>query len=968
MSPDHWARVKEIFQAAQERQPAEREAWLEAACAGDEVLRREVESLLAAHEEAGSFIEKPAVAPETPVAGEELEGRNVGPYRLVRKLGQGGMGAVFLAVRDDAFRKQVALKLIKRGMDTDDILRRFRNERQIVANLDHPNIARLLDGGTTEDGLPYFVMEHVEGQPIDRYCDQRRLTLTQRLEIFRRVCAAVHFAHQNLVVHRDLKPGNILVTSEGVPKLLDFGIAKILDPGSAQTVVNTATELHPMTPEYASPEQVRGEPITTASDVYSLGVLLYELLTGRRPYRLKAGNVHEIARAICEDEPEKPSTAVVRSERGALPAVDGDPARLGRRLAGDLDNIVLMAMRKDPRRRYASAEQLSEDIRRHLSGLPVIARPDTWSYRTGKFVRRNRAAVVAGLLVAASLLAGIVTATWQAHIARLERERADRRFNDVRQLSNALLFDFHDAIEDLPGSTPARELLVKRALQYLDSLAREASGDANLQRELATAYDRVGRIQWDRYYANIGDAKGAFESHRKALKIRTALAGSESPRIGDQEDFADSYFRIGDALIATGKTRPALDQYRKALRVLKELSARNRDDLQLRHFLAITYQRVGDTLGNPMFPNLGDPDGALANYRVMMDLFRSLVAADPKDQDWKHSLAIGHEKLGNLLEGQGDLQGALTHYKRELELYEEGVRTDPHNVSFRRDLAVGYGRVGGVLANSGRPDQALDHFLKMHAIREELAAADPTNAGARHDLALSHGGVGYLFGLLGRTEEARKHYLASLRLCEKIAEADRESSQAQTDLADALLSWGEFLKRSGEARRALEAWERSLDILREQYAKDRANIFVRSRLAQTLGELASLNHNLEREATAREHRSEALALAREIADSPRASPQDLNGYAWDLLTCEPEDLRNPATALHYAARAVEETGGRDPNILDTLALAYFLNGDPERAVSTQSRALQESDPASPSYGEFRANLERFQRALEARAR
>ena len=414
----------------------------------------------------------------------------LGPYRLIREIGHGGMGTVYLGVRaDDAFQKRVAIKVLKRGMDTDSIVRRFRHERQILASLEHPFIASLLDGGSTPDGRPYFAMEYVEGQPIVDYCDTHRLDTAARLELFRHVCSAVQYAHQNLIIHRDIKPANVLVIAEGTPKLLDFGIAKLLNPELAgQTLAPTAPGLQLMTPEYASPEQVRGDAVSTATDVYSLGVLLYELLAGRLPYRLTSRAPADIVRIVCESEPMRPSTAITsidpeppgeaatrsephhasKSTAAWKPTrrltVDAD--RLRRQLAGDLDNIILKALSKEPRRRYASVDQFSEDVRRHLAGLPVIARKDTWGYRTTKFVRRNRAAVVTLAATFAVLVAGIIGTTWQARVARVERARAEQRFGDVRQLANAFLFDFHDSIADLEGSTPARKLVVTKGLEY----------------------------------------------------------------------------------------------------------------------------------------------------------------------------------------------------------------------------------------------------------------------------------------------------------------------------------------------------------------------------------------------------------------------------------------------------------------------------------------------------------------------
>ena len=429
MTPQRWEQIRQVFDGALERPAQDRAAYLRVLCARDDELRREVETLLRSSEQAGEFLETPAAQLSQVIfldpsnnpsddneVGEYPEGHRIGPYQFVRRIGRGGMGAVWLATRfDREYRKQVAIKMVKRGMDSQEILRRFRTERQVLANLDHPNIARLIDGGSTPDGLPYLVMEYVEGTPIDQYCERRRCSISERLHLFRAVCSAVHYAHQNLVVHRDIKPSNIMVAG-GIPKLLDFGIAKLLSPdGVTLDLAQTRPEMRPMTLDYASPEQVRGEPITTATDVYSLGVLLFRLLTGKMPYGAKLGSQAAMQHAICEQEPLRPSSLVLADDSTGVPEAtqkmeavsesrDKARKRLRKKLAGDLDNIILMALRKEPHRRYLSVEQFSQDIGRYLEGRPVIARLDTPGYQFAKFVRRNAEGVAAAVVIGVALI------------------------------------------------------------------------------------------------------------------------------------------------------------------------------------------------------------------------------------------------------------------------------------------------------------------------------------------------------------------------------------------------------------------------------------------------------------------------------------------------------------------------------------------------------------------------------------
>jgi serine/threonine protein kinase len=427
MTPDEFRHIRDIFEQAVSRPAAEREAFVERECHGDAGMRAEVQRLLEARERVPSWLDETALGGSVPADPPDMAGRHLGGYTLMHEIGCGGMGRVYLAERSDgAFRKQVAIKMVLPNARIAGIMARFRQEREILASLDHPNIARLFDGGVTEEGWPYFVMEYVEGQPIDRWCDEQRLNISQRIELFRGVLAAVRYAHQRLVVHRDLKPGNIFVTRDGTVKLLDFGIAKVLSRETPGEAPETVTLAQMMTPEYASPEQVQGMPISTLSDIYSLGVILYELLTGHRPYRLTSAAMHEMARVIAQVEPTRPSEVVATVENlpghGQAPITpevvsavrEGDPERLRKRLSGDLDAILLMALRKEPERRYGSAESFAEDLARHRDNRPIAAREATPWYRFKRLCVRNPSGVAAAVLLAISFFGSGLAVVMQA--------------------------------------------------------------------------------------------------------------------------------------------------------------------------------------------------------------------------------------------------------------------------------------------------------------------------------------------------------------------------------------------------------------------------------------------------------------------------------------------------------------------------------------------------------------------------
>jgi non-specific serine/threonine protein kinase/serine/threonine-protein kinase len=777
--------IEGIFHAALELPAEQLDAFLRQRCGDDTNLRRQVEQLLQSHRQSDHFIEQPLVRPQADAAerddGDRLIGQTVGQYRILQRLGGGGMGVVYLAQRaDHQYEKRVAIKLIKRGMDTDSVLRHFQTERQILATFDHPNIAHLLDGGATDDGRPYFVMEYVEGMPVDAYCDAQQLSIAQRLQLFRQICGAVTYAHRHAIIHRDLKPSNILVDRDGVPKLLDFGIAKVLQPGDYPESILTMLGLRMMTPDYASPEQVRGEALTTASDVYSLGVVLYKLLTGSQPYDLPRTS-HDISRAITETEPRRPSAA------------GGNAARWARGLRGDLDNIVLMALRKEPERRYQSVERFSEDVRRHLEHLPVLARQDAFGYRALKFVQRNKAATAAAALVALSLLAGIVATSWQAQkareqeaIAKAAKARAEQRFNDVRRLAHSVLFEYYDAIENLPGATAAREMLVKNAITYLDSLAGEASDDKALQLELAAAYDRVGDVHGRLFSAaTLGDRAGALNSYMKAARIREAIVASNPHDQRARTDLAGSYIAIGTQFQETRDPARGVEYVRRGISEYVKALAENPADLQIRIELARAYNNLGLAL-----EETGDAAGSMQNHRKALQLREAMVAADPGNEKLRRHLAVSYINLGRAQVLTGAMTEALASNRQAMTICSALVARDGSNADYRRLLSNTYQNDGEYRDFLDDPAGALESFRKKLALDERSVADDPRNVAAREDLAYANARIGDILAEGGANAEALPYREKSLALYQKLSSTSPES---------VILRYREAIARAGVA-------------------------------------------------------------------------------------------------------------------------------------------------------------------------
>jgi eukaryotic-like serine/threonine-protein kinase len=843
MTPLNWQRIEAIIDEVLELDEAGRRAYLDEACGDDHELRSEVESLLAYESKSGQALAdaiQAGAASYLDECGGFAEGERIGVYRVIREIGRGGMGTVYLAQRDDDhFQKQVAIKLVTRGMDTGAVLARFRRERQILARLEHPYIARLLDGGSTADGRPYLVMEYVEGQPVTTWCAERRCGVRERVELFRKVCAAVQSAHQNLVVHRDLKPGNILVDASGTPKLLDFGIAKLLMPegGPAATVEIGAVPM--FTPDYASPEQVQGEAITTASDVYSLGAILYELLAGSGPHRLESHSPTELDRVICRQEPVRPSST------GQVPA-------------GDLDNVVLMALQKEPARRYVSAAEFSEDLHRYLEGLPVRAREDTLIYRSGKFVRRHRAGVVAAILLVASLAGGVTVSTIQAR-------RAERRFSEVRRMAHAVLYDIYDSIRDLPGSVKAREIVVNTALRYLDGLVRDAAGDPGLQLELAEAYERVADVQGDSNSRNLGNTGAALKSYRKALEIADNLASARArPEKADlirmrvrmqigligglahSPEYYNQGIQIGQAAIERGNAG------RDILRVLSELYlAASRDEPDSARGLAtarkglalLEKMAAAEPVNEQLQSELADQYSNLASRMTRTDrvsdalaaagnavrIREALVAAHPLNVRYRRELMIGHSKVGDACLGTPGYQAlAIESFAKALKIAEELAVAKDFTAEY--DLAMALGKVGQAAAKAGDHDRALPILRRSHSTLNALLLKDPKNVRVRRQSAFTLASIGTTQTAMGDIAGAVRSYRESISQSEAMLQESPADILTVNYLCLNYQKIARLLATGGQRSEALEALAKSLATAQASRSLDASNPVMQSML------------------------------------------------------------------------------------------------------------------------------------------
>ena len=843
MTPENWKKFKEIFNEAVELSFAERADFLRQKFNGDDSeMRREVEKMLAVSDEEtiSDSLEKNAFELFTNGSGKAKIPEKIGDYKIIEEIGRGGMGAVYKAIRETRdFTQKVALKVIKRGMDTDVILSRFRQERQILASLQHPNIASFIDGGMTRDGLPFYAMEYIEGTEIDRYCGRENLDVKERLEIFLKVCDAVQFAHQNFIAHRDLKPNNILITGDRIVKLLDFGIAKVLSSGEGVLEkTGTVTEYRMMTPAYASPEQVRGEKVGVQSDVYSLGVILYELLTGRKPFDFKNLRPDEAVRVICENDPIKPSAVKTGSNfegetrrenfqteknlQETSIAKTSKPENINPKiLKGDLDNIILKALQKSPERRYASVEQFSEDIRRYLAGLPVSARPDTFVYRTTKFIKRNRVAVIAGALIFTALIVGLIATLYQTRAAQAERTRAEKRFGQVRKLANNVVFKYHDAIAALPGATAAREMLIKDAIEYLDNLAEDAGDNPELENELAQAYLKIGNVQGSVYTANLGDSTGALESYNKSLALFGNLIKKNPNNAAYLKNYLDAVDQQTLLFTRLYRWREAEQAGEKLLEGSKKLVELEPGNQEYQIKLVRSLQTMGDVVNF-----YGGHLASIEWYRRSLDAAEKLYAEKPQDEIVRRNVIVPLQRIGTKSEYYAEIlkeRGAPPEeieniyieaeqmHRRSVEMAQQLQKEFPEKEIYNRYVAAVSINYGTALARIGRGEEGLPLITRSCESLKKSSETDPKNYEAKRDISECLQYLAFAYDAMKLTRKAIETNNESIKILEEITVQDPTNFEFLSQAHLTFNNTGDIYFREGKLNEALDFYRRGIN-------------------------------------------------------------------------------------------------------------------------------------------------------------
>ncbi len=793
---ENYEKVRNLFAAAFDLAPEKRAEFLRRMNEDENVIA-EVKSLLDSCAEAGEFLNDVSAADSVRDSLERRDsfiGRTIDQYRIEKEIGRGGMGVVFLAARED-FRQQVALKLIKRGMDSDAILERFRREREILAALNHPNIARLLDGGTTADDLPFFVMEYVEGIPIDEFCRTNDLPETAKLELFRKVCGALIFAHQKLIVHRDLKPSNILVTGDGTPKLLDFGIAKLLDSTAAETQTNQRV----LTPAYASPEQIRGEAVDTKSDVYSLGKILAEILLGENFKDLK------------------------------FPTTEHQFSTLSKqKLNTDLHNILAMSLREDAARRYGSVERFSEDIRLYLAGLPVTARKDTFSYRAAKFLKRNRFAaavstlfIVALLISFAAILKQSQTANRERETAMRERKTAERRLGDLRKMSDSFTKEIHGAIENLPGSLPARQMLMRHAVEQLDQLAAESADNPALQDELAQAYYSS---------AQLPDMSLTEKdlTLRKEIAIYGKLVAAEPSNIHYQEQMALGYGALSDISKVRGSLADALEFDQTGVSMLEQI-VRNEPN-SVEHHVNLAYILINTATVYVLEGKI--EDASLYSRKTVAEIeeIRKLDANEPELVPLTDQIQI---EISAEQARSSEYKPAIKVLRRMLGKYETQLAKNGNDTSINYYIWAINRRLADTFQRSGDNNATFKHLQTSVKLIENLLAGSPKDFGYHRNSAATHILFGELLMSRNQSATALENFRRAAELSDYVVQGDTDNSEAKTDLARANANIGNILILKGKQNEGLEYLKKAFASFQELAARDAENAELKLQFSQT---------------------------------------------------------------------------------------------------------------------------------------
>ncbi len=876
LNEEDFHKIKEIFADVVELPMEKRDDMLHEKCGDDANLKAEIESLLAAHDEAENIIEKNAFDYNSLSKNKTYDGREFGHYKILREIGHGGMGAVFLAERADGeFDQQVALKIVRQTIVSHELERHFRRERQILASLNHPNIAKLLDGGVSAIGEPFLAMEYIEGANLLEFAVD--ISIAEKLKLFIKVCNAVEYAHRHLVVHRDIKPSNILVTNDGEPKLLDFGLAKLSEEGSAvadgfssqsnfsngklhpsataepssdqNANDQTETAFRALTPAYASPEQMRGQTVTTSSDIYSLGVVLYELLSGEKPFHFENKSLEEILQTVTTSEPPPPSA--IQSEKLKIKSSNNPKSKIQNlKLNNDLDIITLKALRKEPDRRYKSVAAFAEDIERHLESLPITARPQTFSYRASKFFRRNKITVSAAFFVMLALVSGLTIALWQAKIARAERDRAERRFGDVRNLSNSLLFDIAPKIENLSGSTEARESLVKNAVEYLDNLARESNEDAQLQSELASAYEKIGDLQGNPQKPNLSDFSGAIQSYEKAGQIRQKLSETAE----NQTLLAKNYLQMSAVRYAQNDVKGAIESSDAALRIYENLTA-NSDSVALKtDYLEAEIDNAQIYADNNQ-------------YKTAIPLFEKILAeiskSDVNNKQIRRLTVKANSFYANALSWDGRQTEAETEMQKSVQSAEKLFADYPNDATIRYQIWRTFSLAASIY-ESLKNRLSYQFAEKSLKIAQTSVAADGADWQAKVNLAKSFSRLGSVEILLDKLPEALESLKKAEMILRELTEKEPKNIVYQRDFGRLYLRLGDFYRKRNDFPNALEKYEKSVEYFNKISAIDEKSTLAKRDAAQSMKNVGEIQFLLKQNEQAKQTFQKTLEILKNL--------------------------------------------------------------------------------------------------------